>query len=201
MDTRANPTENALQLQLTVRLHHYAEVPAKTLKTATDKASRVYRQAGIRIVWVNCSATLTADQDNPVCGQTLDPAHVVVNILPESMAKEMKLRRSIFGLAAVPQKGGFAQIASIFYDRLGNFVQSAGNRPAAILGAMLAHEIGHLLLGKGSHSTQGLMVCPWRQEQIRAAERGGLMLSREESRRVISAMCERTWASRNYSKQ
>ncbi len=68
-------------------------------------------------------------------------------------------------------------------------------------GGMLAHEIGHLLLGKGSHSKQGLMLCPWGKDQIKGAARGRLRLSQQESRRAMAAMRERTLAARTYAKQ
>ena len=95
-----NPLLLEAQLQLTVRLYDYANVPERTLAKATAETARIYREAGIAAVWVDCSLSLPAGQKDPLCRAPLDPTNLVLRILPESMAKKMKLRGSIFGLAA-----------------------------------------------------------------------------------------------------
>jgi len=38
-----------------------------------------------------------------------------------------------------------------------------------MLGYVIAHEVGHLLLGVNSHSAEGLMCAHWRREELRHA--------------------------------
>jgi hypothetical protein len=44
-----------------------------------------------------------------------------------------------------------------------------------LLGSVIAHELGHLLLGEHSHSSGGLMQAHWRSEQLKRMEMGNLL--------------------------
>ncbi|PYY15245.1 MAG: hypothetical protein DMG60_18205 [Acidobacteria bacterium] len=51
-----------------------------------------------------------------------------------------------------------------------------------VLGHVIAHEIGHLLLGLNSHSTSGIMRGLWEEEELKAVERGRLLFTSQQSR-------------------
>jgi hypothetical protein len=46
---------------------------------------------------------------------------------------------------------------------------------------MMAHEIGHLLLGVNSHSRRGVMSAPWDSNKLRQAEIGQLGFVRQQA--------------------
>jgi hypothetical protein len=53
-----------------------------------------------------------------------------------------------------------------------------------ILGCVIAHEIGHLLLGSNSHSGLGVMQRRWERKQFRQAMTGILLFTPEQAKRL-----------------
>ena len=49
-----------------------------------------------------------------------------------------------------------------------------------MLGAVSAHELGHLLLGSNSHSRIGIMEAIWEKDSVWKVERGMLLFTREQ---------------------
>jgi hypothetical protein len=57
--------------------------------------------------------------------------------------------------------------------------------PASIvLGPVVAHEIGHLLLGSQAHSPDGIMQAQWRPRDFLTVLSGQSGFSREQSERM-----------------
>ena len=53
-----------------------------------------------------------------------------------------------------------------------------------ILGCVIAHEIGHLLLGSNSHSVSGIMQGRWERRQVRQAVTGTLLFTPEQAKLI-----------------
>ena len=63
----------------------------------------------------------------------------------------------------------------MFYDRIEEESERKGSFPEhVLLGHIMAHEMGHLFLGPGSHSGRGIMRFPWQKADLERASRGGL---------------------------
>ena len=67
-------------------------------------------------------------------------------------------------------------LASVYYDYAMHLARSdsAEFEIPTILGYVIAHEVGHLLLGSNSHSGSGIMQGQWERGQIRKAMTGTL---------------------------
>jgi hypothetical protein len=63
---------------------------------------------------------------------------------------------------------------------------SAGYHAATdvVLGAAIAHEIGHLLLPHDSHSKSGIMRAEWNQSDFRNAKSGGLLFTADQAAQI-----------------
>jgi hypothetical protein len=131
-----------------------AHVSRDDLATAEQFATEVYRKAGVRAVWTD-GAAATA--------QHADALHVDVLIL----SREMVARKSqsdgideqVFGVAARP-----ARRAYIFYSRIADRARLTASSAALLLGIVIAHEVGHLLLPAFSHSASGIMSVSWERQ-------------------------------------
>ena len=55
---------------------------------------------------------------------------------------------------------------------------------ADILGSVMAHELGHLILGSNSHSPTGIMRARWEHGELRRLERGSLVFTDEQAERM-----------------
>jgi len=60
------------------------------------------------------------------------------------------------GLATVPTVG-CGWIAYVLWDRVRSFARAEGVPASIVLGSVIAHEIGHLLLGNAPHAADGIM--------------------------------------------
>jgi hypothetical protein len=62
--------------------------------------------------------------------------------------------------------------------------ESGGASRALLLGHVMAHEIGHLLLGVNSHANTGLMHVPWDRDQREKAYLGTLLFTNKEAEQI-----------------
>ena len=141
-----------LRFTITVHVYDYADVSDKTLATAMDEGSRIFKYAGLNIRWVNQRADGVNRQDPEDSNQPWDRTHFVVRML--------KHPRRGLGQLALGEALSF-RIANIFLDRV-TLQSAAGDLSAGtVLGHAIAHELGHLLLGDSSHGSSGIMVARW----------------------------------------
>src|SRR5262249_14392007 len=91
---------------------------------------------------------------------------------------ERGYRRSL-GYAFQRNDGG--KSAVVYYRRVGFMVGFAPEESAPLLGAVVAHEIGHALLPGRRHSKEGIMRPEWEAREAHASLRGQLDFSSSES--------------------
>jgi hypothetical protein len=161
---------------LQIYVYNHAGVPPKLLLSAEQRTAKVLRLAGIETVWLGCR---TADSPGKDCSGLLSADDLVVRIVHNTC----RLNDDVFGTAFLNEEGD-GKYANVFYDRLTSLERDWIISPIALLGDVMAHEIGHLLLGNNSHSARGIMRAVWDDDQIRKAERGELSFSDAESRRI-----------------
>lgn len=163
-----------------IRVHvdNYSQASATTLSRAEREAGRIFGEAGLRIVWLNCPMGGSPSVSQNPCQGPLEATDIVLRIIPEPAKNTFQ--DSVFGFAVVPL------IASVYYDYA---VRSAKMDAAdfevpILLGCGVAHEIGHLLLGLNSHSDSGIMQRHWERKQIRQAMTGILRFTPEQAKLI-----------------
>jgi len=181
-ESRAYRSDSAVPA-ITVRVHDYAGVPAAIAKRAREESSRIFREAGIATEWALCAIPGQAGPGHPPWQTRPLATDIQLNILSRKMARAMMRHHSEFG-AAVPVPNGFGRRASVFYHRVDELAESGGASRALLLGHVMAHEIGHLLLGVNSHSDTGLMHVPWDRAQREKAYLGTLLFTDKEAEQI-----------------
>lgn len=73
---------------------------------------------------------------------------------------------TVLGIAIPPT------LANVYYEYAARLAKNE-NEVAIILGCAIAHEVGHLLLGRNSHSVEGIMHGEWGAKELRLALMGG----------------------------
>jgi len=116
---------------------------------------------------------------------------LTLNVLPFSAPQASRLRGDEFGYATEDGAQGFGCVAWIFYDPIKSFAVEKELSLTQLLGHVLAHELGHMLLGANSHSGMGLMRAQWSSRELFEANHGGLFFSDSESRRIQKAVLAR----------
>jgi hypothetical protein len=157
---------------------------------AEAEASAIFARAGVTLVWASCGGP----SPEPLCRRVTGPAAVNLRLIPARLAPR-DLPRDVFGFALMSTSGGFARTANVYYDRVGAVADGRKYRCAVLLGAVIAHELGHLLLGQGSHSKSGLMSLPWDPALLTQANRGMLSFAAREAVRIREAAAIRQAAA------
>ena len=168
---------------LTVRLYNLAEVPDPEVSRAVQEAGEIFGRIGVRLSWLRCAGP----DVEAACNEVRGPS--VVNLrLMSSDALPDNLPEGIFGFALMSQKGGFAVYANVYFGRVSQISDGRKYRRDVLLGAMISHELGHLLLGMNSHSKVGLMTLPWTPKVLTAADQGTLIFSKREASKIRKAV-------------
>ena len=143
------PLAAAGQGQPTIVLHvmNYAALSRDVLDETMARVARVYNAIGVRTVWVESERSADERQNSPL--------HLSILLLSRDMAdKKISLERLkdvVFGQAHQPSGR-----ASIFCERIATMPGAPTYFPIP-LGDVIAHEVGHLVLGTNSHSPSGIM--------------------------------------------
>jgi hypothetical protein len=146
---------------VTIRIHDYAHVQRAALVDAQRIVSRMYEGIGVRTEWLE---PVRPSQDRRLPAWTATDLTLIV--LSAEMSGRRVLPHSVVGYAAV-SRGAPGRIAFVIYDRLVTAARDTGADRTDMMGMVMAHELGHLLLPDGSHSDDGVMRAHWGAEDLR----------------------------------
>jgi hypothetical protein len=87
---------------------------------------------------------------------------------------------SVFGVAFLGE-GGIGKYCNVFFDRVEETQRESGTGAGHLLGAVVAHELGHLVLGSHAHARMGIMTPVWQEQSLRAIDMGIFFFTREQA--------------------
>ena len=76
-------------------------------------------------------------------------------------ALSASLRSDAYGVAYIVRETNRGWLATVFSDRIAEAAVRVDVDAGTLLGRVVAHEVGHLLLGVDYHSDAGLMMAEW----------------------------------------
>ncbi len=171
-------------LRILVRVYDYAGVSQGTLARAEGIASRIFREGGVEVAWLDCPTSHADEEKRPACALPSGGMPVDLRILSAAMAARVRSNRGELGQAIPASRAGSASAAWVFYARVEELVASGAASREEILGHAMAHEIGHLLLGPNHHSPRGIMRANWDRRYLEEANRGQLLFTREQAKLI-----------------
>ncbi len=148
------------QVGLVVRLYNTAHVAAAQLLSAQETAESILGNGGVEVVVRHCGRVGAPGQSRDACADSLKPAEVVVRVI-NAPAFNTALDPDAFGVTYVVHETNRGWLATVFADRIEHAAAHAGVPPGTLLGRVMAHEIGHLLLGARYHGPTGVMRAEW----------------------------------------
>ena len=175
---------------VTVRVENYSGASGRLIKSAQVHAAKIFRGAGVEIRWVDCRVVSSGKAENPACLTPNGPADLSVLIVPRSQTMNFPLNPGVVGIAQLPPAGGFGYMAYVFYQRLEELCGHEFPK-APVLGHMIAHELGHLLLGSNTHSRSGIIHVPWRSWELQRACEFGMRFTKQQSDRIRANVLRR----------
>ena len=156
-------------IPLMVMIDNQAGVGANVLEQGRQSAGRLFEQIDVQLVWVDPSDASLADW-------SVLRSILVVHLVHHELANCTKRPDSALGFA-VPG----SHFATVFFDEIQSLGRPRESDIGQILGNVIAHEIGHLLLPPPGHSVSGIMQ-PSLQTGL--AVHGMLFFTRGEARLI-----------------
>jgi len=174
---------------ITIGVYDYTRAKPDVLLKAERSAAAILLKAGVEAVWLACLSGHGSPK-NPVCAAPADPTHLTLLIVPDCMSKHLgAVHDDALGFAEVSM--GLSRTAWVLYERVRDFALKQQLTDERLLGAVIAHELGHLLLGENAHAAAGLMHGYWPRPELLAIEFGQLVFSDTESRRIQRGVAAR----------
>ena len=134
---------------------NHTEIQRSMLKAAEDDAATIYRASGVETRWTNVRADEYHDSDVDFI--------VMIVAGKESRAMAARTKHEVLGFV-MPD----STIAFVLFDRVETNAADQHASISRLLGQVIAHEMGHLLLPVNSHSPRGIM-------QAKMKPRSGLL--------------------------
>jgi hypothetical protein len=159
------------------------------LDQAAKEASRIYRQAGVKLVWL----VVPESAGDALPEDLLKPENSVMIrliIQPRFQGTLVAATQSFLLGATVLIADECGGVVYLFFDQVIELAAAQRVAPPLVLGTAAAHEIGHVLLRGRGHATEGLMRAPWKADDWQRAAAGLLLFSpreRDAIRRRIAA--------------
>jgi hypothetical protein len=136
------------------------------------------RQPGISLTWLDCGFPAGQMPDSN-CSAISYPAHLSVRVVP----KVSPVKEHIFG-QTFQNAAGEGNYVLVYYAGIKAFRAATTVPTGELLGCVIAHELGHLLLGTASHSPAGLMSGVWQDAELQQAVRHNLLFTSGEGGRM-----------------
>jgi len=172
---------------LTVRLYNTSGIPALELVAARGAAESILRDTGLSVMFRYCGPAVVPDRTPDACQESLTPSEVVVRVI-NAPAFNATLHPDAYGVTYVVRETNRGWLATVFSDRIDQAAERVGVEPGALLGLVVAHEVGHLLLGSGYHGEAGLMRAEWPDALLtRAADWKFSMVEAARMHRVLES--------------
>jgi hypothetical protein len=163
-----------------VRVLNYTQATPSTVAQAEREAARIFDEAGLKTVWLDCPLGEAKDVPQDPCQEPLEANEIMVRVLSDKTRHGYQ--DNAFGFAVAPL------LASVYYEHAERLarIDDAKFEVPIILGCVMVHEIGHLLLGQNSHSDSGIMQSRWERKQVRQIMMGALAFTGQQSKRILA---------------
>ena len=145
----AAPAEAQSQPSLVIAVENHAKVDVLELEAGLELARRLYRLAGVRTEWPVTKRPVTGRVPGP------DKAWITVVLLGRGMSS-LGTKASVLGVAP-PMPADVRRHVFIFTQRVEQFAKRHDLPLARVLGHVIAHEIGHVLMPGAGHTKEGVM--------------------------------------------
>jgi hypothetical protein len=153
-----------------------AGLPGETLIEAQRLASSVFREAAIELFWLDGGQSSVAEADYVLR----------IHCCFEKLNTRLHRRTVAFAPA-----GG--RHVTVFWDRIRTEAAAGSHPETLMLGYVIAHELGHLLLPRGYHSPHGIMQDRLNYEDWSQVRRmSNLFFSRKEVSQMRAALIGRS---------
>lgn len=131
---------------IVVQVDNYTEISARDLAEAEQQATRIYEAIGVQMIWVHGEVSMQDPRGLPV------RVLVLSREMAERKIAEEQIKKDVLGQANRPSHWAY-----IFAHRIVAVAVKRRQPYSRVLGLVIAHEVGHIMLPAYSHSETGIM--------------------------------------------
>ena len=154
--------EPGYPLTIDLQMRNDTHVATQVLEQAQDEVTRIFAGAGFTVRWSETAPRFTV--------------HIVAQVLGFDRATS-----PVMGVALRRASGSMAQV---FFRQVQGFAHAYDVDLGTMLGCVIAHEIGHLLMPGNAHSPRSVMQADWGKALVRDAARGSLTFTEAQAARI-----------------
>ena len=151
------------RIALTVRLYNTSGISARELLAARDAMESTFQDSGLDLIIRQCGHGTKGSIDP--CSESLKPLEMVVRIIHAPLL-DSTVHPDACGVAYVVRETDRGWLATAYSDRVTSAAVRVGVDAGTLLGLVISHELGHLLLGSGYHGWSGVMRADWSEELL-----------------------------------
>ena len=164
----------ATTLRLTLVIYDRAQVGPDRVAAAENTVSEIFGRAEVQLAWREGFA-YAAERHGALNPEPEDPLTLVVTLQPASAAARFGVRSVCGGIA-------LGANVTVFVRRF----------DATWLGYIMAHELGHILLGPNAHAVIGIMRGILLPEDWEKAEQGTLGFTHSQNQQIRKWIAQRS---------
>jgi hypothetical protein len=173
---------------LAVRTYDAYGVADQDLIAAQATVQTLLLETGIDLEWRGCTARAGSSPVNSSCADAVGAMEVVVRIArASSQSAAGALGSSVIDSS---QRGG--SLVTVFADRLEATMARTHVDLGTLVGRVIAHEIGHLLMSTPRHSARGLMRARWTDDELERNITGDWIFTADDRRRIVRGFLARS---------
>lgn len=147
---------------ITLRVVNEGGVDLRALRVAQKEAVGILEHSGIRLMWLFCEPGWVEWGSSNPCNRDRGRSEFWLRLVARKPAAGS---RELLGFTEIDESQGSAA-AGIYYPAAVEVARHWSVPVGAVLGAAIAHEVGHLVLGANAHSRTGVMCAHWGLEQF-----------------------------------
>lgn len=148
------------RIALAVRVYQTAGLPFALEQRALAEAEAVLRAGLVEVRWQGC----TGPNPSPICTLPPGPSELLLVVRAGDPCHQDP--SATLGAAFVaPRAGGV--LATVYVSCVESLAMAARADVAVLLGRVVAHELGHLMMRTPGHAHRGLMRPHWTPDEIR----------------------------------
>ena len=153
-----------------------------SLAEARQRAARIFEPLAVQITWFDTTSAVARHRAlaDPAAQRAFVTSLYVVRLVAKDGGRGMTASERALGTAVVGTR-----VAVIPYGRVLELTGSGSATTGLVLGHVIAHELGHLLLQRASHSAAGLMRATL---DLQLAQQGRLLFTPAEGQAIRDAI-------------
>ena len=142
-----------------IRTYDYVGTPAKDLSVAKAEVDTILQEVGIQIEWIDCPIVSRNQPQPDRCRQAAAPHELLLRFVKDPAPVEG--RPVTLGASLIDRVADAGVLITVYPGLVKAQLADLRDSAGLGLGRVIAHEIGHMLLGTREHARRGLMRAVW----------------------------------------